>query len=89
MMNRNTKIILSVLGIGAVVVPAIFLILFTKNSQVETNLPSENRTIDQKSIESAVDKIQPKEPQFPSPSPATPSAEKNQSQKPESTKSAQ
>ena len=89
MMNKNTKIILSVLGIGAVVVPAIFLILFTKNSQVETNLPSENRTIDQKSIESAVDKIQPKEPQFPSPSPATPSAGQNQSQKPESTKSAQ
>ena len=89
MMNRNTKIILSVLGIGAVVVPAIFLILFTKNSQVETNLPSENRTIDEQSIESAVEKIQPKEPQFPSPSPATPSAGQNQSQKPESTKSAQ
>ena len=89
MMNKNTKIILSVLGIGAVVVPAVFLLFFTKNSQVETNLPSENRTIDQKSIESAVDKVQPKEPQFPSPSPATPSAEKNQSQKPESTKSAQ
>ena len=89
MMNKNTKIILSVLGIGAVVVPAIFLILFTKNSQVETNLPSENRTIDEQSIESAVEKIQPKEPQFPSPSPATPSAGQNQSQKPESTKSAQ
>ena len=89
MMNRNTKIILSVLGIGAVVVPAIFLIFLTKNSPAEPNLPSGNRTIDEKSIESAVDKIQPKEPQFPSPSPATPSAEKNQSQEPESTKSAQ
>ena len=82
MMNRNTKIILSVLGIGAVVVPAIFLILFTKNSKVDSNLPSENRTIDEKSIESAVDKIQPKEPQFPSPSPATPSAGQSSSQKP-------
>ena len=89
MMNRNTKIVLSVLGIGAVVVPAIFLILFTKNSAVDSNLPSENRTIDEKSIESAVDKIQPKEPQFPSPSPATPSAGQSSSQKPESTKSAQ
>ena len=89
MMNKNTKIILSVLGIGAVVVPAIFLILFTKNSQVETNLPSGNRTIDEKSIESAVEKVQPKEPQFPSPPAATSSAEKNQSQKPESTQSAQ
>jgi len=88
MMNKNTKIILSVLGIGAVVVPAIFLILFTKNSAIEPNLPSENRTIDEKSIESAVDKIQPKEPQFPSPSPATPSAVEDQFQIPESTKSA-
>ena len=89
MMNKNTKIILSILGIGAVVVPAIFLIFFAKTSPVETNLPSENRSIDQRSIDSAVDKIQPKEPQFPSPSPATPSADQNRFQEPEGTQSAQ
>lgn len=84
------KIILSVLGIGAVVVPAIFLIFSTRNSPAESNLPPGDRTIDERSIESAVDKIQPKEPQFPSPSPATPAASPDQSQKEsESTQSAQ
>lgn len=77
-MSKRTKMILSVIGIGAVVIPAALLIFFTTKETEEPQVPTGVRQIDTSVIERAIEKIEPKEPEFPSPSPATVSAEENE-----------
>lgn len=72
-MNKTTKIFLSILGLAAIIIPAILLIVFTSRGQKEPNISTGSRQIDQSAVESAANKY-PK-PIFASPSPASPSAE--------------
>ena len=73
-MNKKTKFALTIIGISALIIPAVLLIIFTGKTQKEPDISSETRQINTEAIEEAVRKIEPKEPQFPSPSPATQSA---------------
>jgi hypothetical protein len=71
-MNKQTKLILSLIGIAALVVPAILLIVFTGKTQFEPEPDSGSRQIDSQTIKEAQEKVPQKSPQFPSPAPATP-----------------
>lgn len=73
-MNKQAKIILSIVGIAAIVVPAILLMIFSGKTQKEPEIPQGARQLDAQTIKEAADKIPQKPPEFPSPSPATPSA---------------
>ena len=74
-MNKGTKFILSILGVAAIVVPAVLLIVLTKNAPKTPEISSAPRTIDKKTVEDAVKKIPSPSPIFlPSPSPASSSA---------------
>jgi hypothetical protein len=55
-MNKVSKLVISIIGICAVVVPALLLIFFTSKNQVEPQTTSDKRTIDAKSIEDSVKK---------------------------------
>lgn len=68
------KIILSAMGLAALVVPVVLLVVFTGNTK-QPNTSSEQRTIDPQTVESVVNKFPSPEPvSMPSPSSATPSA---------------
>ncbi len=71
-MNKTTKAILAVLGLAAIIVPAVLLILFSARGQKEPKVQPENRQIDPTAVKMAVDKY-PK-PTLPAASPASPSA---------------
>ena len=75
-MDKKTKLILSGVGIAAVVVPALLLVIFSsrvnKNSNID--IPSGSREIDKSKVEETVKKLPKKELEFPSPLPSTPSA---------------
>ena len=60
-MNKSSKLVISIVGICAVVVPALLLIFFTSKNQVEPQTTSDKRTIDAKSIEDSVKKNEPKQ----------------------------
>ncbi len=74
-MNKTAKIVLSIIGVSAIVVPAVLLIIFTSRSQSEPNIPEGSRQIDPNAVEKAIDKY-PKTV-FASPTPASPSAQPN------------
>lgn len=80
-MKISTKFLLSILGVGAIVVPAILLIVLTKNSPQTENTQSAPRTIDKKTVDDAVKKIPSPSPIFilPSPRVSSPSATPNPS----------
>lgn len=63
-MNRKTKLALSILGIGAVVVPAILLVVATSKAPEESQISGGKRTIDAKSIEDAVKKTPQRPTQY-------------------------
>ena len=93
-MNRKTKIVLAIVGISAVIIPAVLLVMFTGKSSEEPQVSSGTRQINTEAIENAVKKVEPKEPQFPSPSPASGSATQNKTgensqSQPEGSSSAQ
>ncbi|MBI4037892.1 hypothetical protein HY382_02510 [Candidatus Curtissbacteria bacterium] len=74
-MNRKTKLFLSLIGIGAVVVPAVLLIITTSKVPKEISTSSSSRTIDSAAIDEAVKSVPRTQPQFVPPSPtATASA---------------
>ena len=74
-MNKGTKFILSILGIAAIAVPAVLLIVLTKNAPQTAEISSAPRSIDKKTVEEAVKKIPSPSPVLlPSSSPASPSA---------------
>lgn len=63
-MNRKTKIILSIVGVSAVVVPALLLMLVTSSTKKEPDVATSKRVVDPNNIERS--KIAP----TPSPAPA-------------------
>ena len=73
-MDKRTKLILSVVGACAIIIPALLLIFLTPKTQEQPQVSSESRTLDQNTIEEVVKNASPKQPEFPSPSPATSSA---------------
>lgn len=81
-MNKKTKLILSIVGVSALVVPAVLLIVMTSRTQKLPDVSSGKREIDTKAIVDTLKKSQPTP--SPLPSPATPSA----SPKTEGTQSA-
>ena len=83
-MNKRTKLILSIVGVSALVVPAILLIVMTSRTQKLPEVSSGKREIDTQTIVDTIKKSQPTPSPLPSPSPATPSA----SPKAEGTQSA-
>lgn len=76
-MTKSVKFILSILGVSAIIVPAILLVILAKNAPEAQPVQSAPRTIDKKKIEDAVKKIPSPSPQIflPSPSPSSPSAQ--------------
>ena len=72
-MNKTTKIFLSMLGLAAIIIPAVLLIVFTSRVQKQPDVSSGSRQIDQSAVESVASKY-PK-PVFASPSPASSSAQ--------------
>lgn len=75
-MNKGTKLFLSILGVGAIIVPAVLLIIFTTKAKKQPNVPGGPRQIDQNAIEDTFQKY-PK-PIFTSPIPASSSAKPTQ-----------
>lgn len=73
-MSKTVKIILSIVGLAAVIVPALLLIFLGGKSTPEPEVASDARQIDTQSIKDAAGKTQPMQPEFASPSPATSSA---------------
>lgn len=53
----RTKLILSILGIGAVVVPAILLLVFAGKQSEIPEITSGSRSIDTQSVEEVVNKV--------------------------------
>jgi len=74
-MNKQTKMILTVIGLGAIIVPAILLIVASSGSRESPDPASGNRTIDAQNIEETVNRI-PRKPAevYSPPPPSTPSA---------------
>lgn len=74
-MNRKTKLALSLIGLGAVIVPAVLLIITTSRAPEEAPPSTSSRAIDSAAIEEAVKSVPRTQPEFFSPSPtATASA---------------
>lgn len=67
-MSNKTKIILTIIGLGAIIVPAILLVIFSggKGASTRTNLPTGTRQIDKDVIQRDA---QPNPAQAASPSP--------------------
>lgn len=69
-MSKKAKLIISVVGISAVVVPALLLIFLTgREPQSKSSSSSDKRQIDTKLIEDTVKKNMPSPIPTPSPSP--------------------
>ena len=73
-MNKRTRLILSLVGISAVIVPAILLFVLSKNTQPEPQIENGKRTVDSQNIGNTVSKVQPTPSPIPSPKQATTSA---------------
>ena len=69
-MGKQTKLILSVLGLAAVVVPAVLLIVLTARTKPAVKPPTTSREIDARNVEETVKR----QITVPSPSAASPSA---------------
>ncbi len=73
-MNNKTKIILTALGLGAIIIPAILLVVFSSNkgSATQSNLPTGTRQIDKSAIQNEVQPPVQVAPSTPSPLPVSP-----------------
>ncbi len=78
-MNKRTKLILSLVGVSAVVVPALLLLVLSKNTGQEPQVATSKRTVDAQNIEKSA-KATPLLQAVPTPSPkaGTASAEPKQ-----------
>lgn len=76
-MNKRTKTILSVIGLSAIIIPAILLIVATRGAQKEPEISSSSRQIDTQTIEDAVNKSGQRTIEIVSPNVSTPSASPN------------
>ena len=73
---EKKKIILSLIGLGALIIPVVLLIFFTNRNSKQPGTTSENRSINPETVQEVVRKIPTPAPVIlPSPSPATVSAE--------------
>jgi len=72
--NKQTKLILSIIGASAIIVPVVLLVVLTRSTAQIPQPSGENRSINTKTIEDAVKKAPKKETIFPTPNPSTPSA---------------
>lgn len=70
-MNRTAKIVISAIGLAAVIVPAVLLIIFSARSQAEPKVSNGSRQIDSNKVDEIVSKHPPI---LVSPKPATSSA---------------
>ncbi|MBI3341699.1 hypothetical protein HY024_01100 [Candidatus Curtissbacteria bacterium] len=68
-MNKRTRMILSLVGISAVVVPAILLLVLSKTGKQEPKIVDSKRSVDTQNIERTVSKS-PVPTIAPSPTPA-------------------
>jgi hypothetical protein len=68
-MQLRNKIIVSIIGIGAVVVPAILLLTLTSSPPKQPNISSGERQIDPSNLEEAAQSALPTPSPIPSPSP--------------------
>lgn len=73
-MNKQ-KIMLSVIGLAALIIPVVLLIIFTNKTQSQPAESGGSRNIDPNAVEEAVKKIPAPSPIIPSPSPASIPAE--------------
>ncbi len=80
-MTKKTKLILSIIGVAAIIVPAFLLIITSGRSNIAPSVSSSKRTIDSKDITNKVKSL-------PSPSPriaiSSPSSTASASPKPNS-----
>ena len=73
---EKKKIILSLIGLGALIIPVVLLIFFTNRNSKQPGTTSENRSINPETVQDVVRKIPTPAPVIlPSPSPATKAAE--------------
>ena len=73
-MDKRTKLILSAVGLAAIIVPALLLILLAGKDKSQPPTQSTSRPLDTKNIEEAVRKVPTPATVLPSPTPATESA---------------
>lgn len=59
-MNKRTKLILSILGVAAIVLPIVLLIVFTSRTSEAPEVSQEKRTVDQEALSKSVKKNAPK-----------------------------
>jgi hypothetical protein len=72
----SKKIVLTLLGVAALVVPVVLLIVFTNKKGAEPNISDGQRQINQQTVKNVVDNAPAPPPLvLPSPSSASPSAE--------------
>lgn len=72
-MNKRTRLILSLVGISAVVVPAILLLVLSKNTKPEPQIANSKRAVDAQNIQKTANTV-PSPSIIPSPSPKSASA---------------
>ena len=70
-MNRTAKIVISAIGLAAVIVPAVLLIIFSAKGQTQPNVSNGTRQIDSGKVDEIVSKHPPI---LSSPKPASSSA---------------
>ena len=58
-MSKKTKLILSLIGMSAVIVPAILLIVATSRTKEAPSVPTQDRQIDDQNISDSVNKFSP------------------------------
>ena len=73
-MDNRTKLILSAVGISAIVIPAVLLVVLASRTTEHAGVSSTPRQIDTGAIEEKVKTNPLQEMVFPTPTPATPSA---------------
>lgn len=77
-MDKRTKLILSIVGIAAFAVPVALLVFLSAKPAKEPNVSPDSRTINEKTINEAVQKNPQKQPEFTAPTPATNSSQTNE-----------
>lgn len=77
-MNKRTKLILSVIGVGALVLPVVLLVLLTSRTTQAPEISTDRRQIDARNVEEAGKRTVPVIA-TPLPLVATPSALPNES----------
>ncbi|MDP2632176.1 MAG: hypothetical protein Q8P25_00440 [Candidatus Curtissbacteria bacterium] len=71
-MNKKTKLILSLVGVAAIVVPAILLVVATSKTVEVPSVPSEDRQIDETNISDSVSRFKPSQSPISSSASASP-----------------